>query len=179
LTLYATPSLCGSAWATRGTFPTFTTVLSLHVADPTPGSAVPSHYTHTAIPGLSVRVVDTRTIDGECRAKGRGRNSHGHTCTVASHEFTCMRFRQRKTRWLPKQILDILHACRIVSCFLKKPDAIPSTLSSTDPSRFESRKTTVSIFLRASSPIPKVEASGIAQRWSWIITGTSTFCSMC
>ena len=34
--LYAAPSLCGSASATRGTFPTFTTVLSVHVADPTP-----------------------------------------------------------------------------------------------------------------------------------------------
>jgi len=36
MNLYATPSLCGSAWAARGTFPTFTTVLSIHVADPTP-----------------------------------------------------------------------------------------------------------------------------------------------
>jgi hypothetical protein len=35
-TLYAAPSLCGSASATRGTFPTFAAVLSLHVADPTP-----------------------------------------------------------------------------------------------------------------------------------------------
>src|SRR5712692_9451004 len=34
--LYPTPSLCGGAEATRGTFPTFTTVLSIHVADPTP-----------------------------------------------------------------------------------------------------------------------------------------------
>ena len=34
--LYAAPSLCGSASATRGTFPTFATVLSMHVADPTP-----------------------------------------------------------------------------------------------------------------------------------------------
>ena len=34
--LYAAPSLCGSASATRRTFPTFTTVLSMHVADPTP-----------------------------------------------------------------------------------------------------------------------------------------------
>jgi hypothetical protein len=33
--LYAAPSLCGSASATRKTFPTFTTVLSLHAADPT------------------------------------------------------------------------------------------------------------------------------------------------
>ena len=35
-TLYATPSLCGSASASHGTFPTFTAVLSVHVADPTP-----------------------------------------------------------------------------------------------------------------------------------------------
>ena len=34
--LYAAPSLCGSASATRGTFPTFAAVLSMHVADPTP-----------------------------------------------------------------------------------------------------------------------------------------------
>ena len=34
--LYAAPSLCGSASATRGTFPTFTAVLAMHVADPTP-----------------------------------------------------------------------------------------------------------------------------------------------
>jgi hypothetical protein len=36
LRLYAAPSLCGSASATRETFPTFTTVLSMHAADPTP-----------------------------------------------------------------------------------------------------------------------------------------------
>ena len=36
LRLYAAPSLCGSAEATRETFPTFTAVLSLHAADPTP-----------------------------------------------------------------------------------------------------------------------------------------------
>jgi hypothetical protein len=34
--LYAAPSLCGSASATRGTFPTFTAVLSKHAVDPTP-----------------------------------------------------------------------------------------------------------------------------------------------
>ena len=34
--LYATPSLCWSASATRGTFPTFTAVLSAHAIDPTP-----------------------------------------------------------------------------------------------------------------------------------------------
>ena len=34
--LYAAPSLCGSASATHGTFPTFATVLSVHVADPIP-----------------------------------------------------------------------------------------------------------------------------------------------
>jgi hypothetical protein len=34
--LYAAPSLCGSASATRGTFPTFATVLSTHAVDPTP-----------------------------------------------------------------------------------------------------------------------------------------------
>ena len=36
--LYAAPSLCGSASATRGTFPTFASVLSVHVADPTPAA---------------------------------------------------------------------------------------------------------------------------------------------
>ena len=36
LRLYATPSPCGSASATRETFPTFATLLSLHAADPTP-----------------------------------------------------------------------------------------------------------------------------------------------
>ena len=36
LRLYAAPSLCGSASATRETFPTFAAVLSLHAADPTP-----------------------------------------------------------------------------------------------------------------------------------------------
>jgi hypothetical protein len=36
--LYAAPSLCGSASATRGTFPTFAAVLSVHVADPTPAA---------------------------------------------------------------------------------------------------------------------------------------------
>jgi hypothetical protein len=35
LRLYAAPSLCGSASATRKTFPTFATVLSPHAADPT------------------------------------------------------------------------------------------------------------------------------------------------
>ena len=34
--LYAAPSLCGSASATRGTFPTFAAVPSMHVVDPTP-----------------------------------------------------------------------------------------------------------------------------------------------
>jgi hypothetical protein len=34
--LYAAPSLCGSAEATPGTFPTFTAVLSKHAVDPTP-----------------------------------------------------------------------------------------------------------------------------------------------
>jgi len=34
--LYATPSLCGSASATRGTFPTFTAVLSRRAVDHTP-----------------------------------------------------------------------------------------------------------------------------------------------
>ncbi len=34
--LYAAPSLCGNASATRGTFPTFAAVLSVHAADPTP-----------------------------------------------------------------------------------------------------------------------------------------------
>jgi hypothetical protein len=34
--LYATPSLCGSAKATRETFPTFATVLSTRAIDPTP-----------------------------------------------------------------------------------------------------------------------------------------------
>jgi hypothetical protein len=34
--LYAAPSLCGSAEATRETFPTFTAVLSTRAADPTP-----------------------------------------------------------------------------------------------------------------------------------------------
>ena len=34
--LYAAPSLCGSASATRGTFPTFTAALSTHAIDPTP-----------------------------------------------------------------------------------------------------------------------------------------------
>ena len=34
--LYAAPSLCGSASATRGTFPTFVAALSGHAADPTP-----------------------------------------------------------------------------------------------------------------------------------------------
>src|SRR6266581_2928978 len=33
---HAATSLCGSAEATRGTFPTFAPVLSIHVADPTP-----------------------------------------------------------------------------------------------------------------------------------------------
>jgi hypothetical protein len=36
LRLYAAPSLCGSASATCETFPTFTTVLSMHAIDPTP-----------------------------------------------------------------------------------------------------------------------------------------------
>jgi hypothetical protein len=36
ITLYSTPSLCGSASASHGTFPTFTAALSMHVADPTP-----------------------------------------------------------------------------------------------------------------------------------------------
>ena len=36
LSLYATPLLCGSTSASHGTFPTFTAVLSVHVADPTP-----------------------------------------------------------------------------------------------------------------------------------------------
>src|SRR2546428_694137 len=34
--LYAAPSLCGSASATRGTFPTCAAVPSMHVVDPTP-----------------------------------------------------------------------------------------------------------------------------------------------
>jgi hypothetical protein len=34
--LYAAPSLCGSASATHGTFPTFTAVLAMHAVDPTP-----------------------------------------------------------------------------------------------------------------------------------------------
>jgi hypothetical protein len=34
--LYAAPSLCGSASAARGTFPTFTAVPSKHATDPTP-----------------------------------------------------------------------------------------------------------------------------------------------
>src|SRR2546427_6389271 len=34
--LYAAPSLCGSASATRGTFPTFAAVPSMHVVDPAP-----------------------------------------------------------------------------------------------------------------------------------------------
>ena len=45
--LIPAPSLCGSASATRETFPTFTTVLSLHAADPTPvvhrAFLLPSH----------------------------------------------------------------------------------------------------------------------------------------
>ena len=36
--LYAAPSLCGSASATCGTFPTLASVLSVHVADPTPAA---------------------------------------------------------------------------------------------------------------------------------------------
>mgnify|MGYP001067716669 FL=1 len=36
LPLYAAPSLCGSAKATRGTFPTFTAVLSMRAIDHTP-----------------------------------------------------------------------------------------------------------------------------------------------
>jgi len=36
LRLYVAPSLCGSAEATRETFPTFTAVLSMHAIDPTP-----------------------------------------------------------------------------------------------------------------------------------------------
>jgi len=45
--LYAAPSLCGSASATRGTFPTFLAVLSIHVVDLTPAvrRALPL-YTH-------------------------------------------------------------------------------------------------------------------------------------
>jgi hypothetical protein len=36
--LYAAPSLCGSASATRRTFPTFAAVLSMHAVDPTPAA---------------------------------------------------------------------------------------------------------------------------------------------
>jgi hypothetical protein len=51
--LYAAPSLCGSASATRGTFPTFADVPSIACRRPYPdGPAVPSRCTHTAIPGF-------------------------------------------------------------------------------------------------------------------------------
>src|SRR5439155_14353630 len=48
--LYAAPSLCGSAEATRETFPTFPAVLSMRAVDPTPvGSRWPSRCASTAM----------------------------------------------------------------------------------------------------------------------------------
>src|SRR3990172_2311514 len=53
--LYAAPSLCGSASATRETFPTFPAALSMRAVDLTPvGSRLPSRCAGTAIPGFLV-----------------------------------------------------------------------------------------------------------------------------
>ena len=89
--LYAAPSLCGSAKATRGTFPTFAAVLSVHVADPTPvAHRVLPLYSHgdSRLPQPIIGVATTKPVSASnvrrgCSISGLHRFLYGTTCTFA------------------------------------------------------------------------------------------------
>ena len=89
--LYAAPSLCGSASATRGTFPTFAAVLSVHVADPTPAArrALPlySHGDFRLPPTIKesplAMPVSASNIRRGYSISGLHRSLYATTCTFA------------------------------------------------------------------------------------------------
>jgi hypothetical protein len=79
--LYAAPSLCGSAEATRETFPTFTAVLSMHAADPTP-------VVHRALPLYShgdsrlARIISEQPTTSPVSASNNRRGSPFRGCII-------------------------------------------------------------------------------------------------
>ena len=92
--LYPAPSLCGSASATRETFPTFPATLSIRAVDPTPvGPQPPSRCVGAAIPGFLVlrpsRHPRSPSLpampDGECfSARHRSRHAATRLCARPS-----------------------------------------------------------------------------------------------